>query len=109
MTGFVVAGKTQGEFGLARYTIACCAADAQVARLRVVGVSSPTTGVAEVWVEVDGTYERPIGPHGLSTLRATAPRASPCPTNLTYSKSSGPPQPIEFGHRGIVGIGIGIE
>jgi uncharacterized repeat protein (TIGR03943 family) len=53
LTGFVSAAGS-GEFDLARYQIACCAADAAAAVVRVVGVgSSPPR---DQWVTVTGSY-----------------------------------------------------
>jgi uncharacterized repeat protein (TIGR03943 family) len=55
LTGFV-AGAENGWFQLARYQIACCAADATPVVLRVVGVSgSPPRD--DQWVTVTGTFE----------------------------------------------------
>ena len=53
LTGFV-AGSDAGGFRLARYEIACCAADAAPVVLRVVGVRGPAR---DRWVTVTGTYQ----------------------------------------------------
>jgi uncharacterized repeat protein (TIGR03943 family) len=53
LTGFV-ASEGSGEFNLARYQIACCAADAAAAVVHVVGVAS--TPPRDQWVTVTGTY-----------------------------------------------------
>jgi uncharacterized repeat protein (TIGR03943 family) len=53
LTGFVV-GSEAGGFRLARYEIACCAADAAPVVLRVVGVRGPAR---DRWVTVTGTYQ----------------------------------------------------
>jgi uncharacterized repeat protein (TIGR03943 family) len=53
LTGFVSADGS-GEFDLARYQIACCAADAAAAVVRVVGVASNPP--RDQWVVVTGSY-----------------------------------------------------
>jgi uncharacterized repeat protein (TIGR03943 family) len=56
LTGFV-AGTESGGFRLARYQIACCAADATPVVVDVLGTSgSPPT--EDQWVTVTGTFER---------------------------------------------------
>jgi uncharacterized repeat protein (TIGR03943 family) len=58
LTGFI-AGTSQGGFQLARYQIACCAADATPVVVDVVGTSgAPPTN--DNWVTVTGTF-RPGG------------------------------------------------
>lgn len=53
LVGFVDE-RTSGELRIARYQIACCAADAIAAIVRVEGVSRP--GGRNTWVEVEGTF-----------------------------------------------------
>jgi uncharacterized repeat protein (TIGR03943 family) len=53
LTGFVV-GAEAGGFRLARYEIACCAADAAPVVLRVIGLRSPAR---DRWVTVTGTFQ----------------------------------------------------
>jgi uncharacterized repeat protein (TIGR03943 family) len=53
LTGFV-AGTEPGGFRLARYEIACCAADAAPVVLRVLGVRGPPR---DRWVTVTGTFQ----------------------------------------------------
>jgi uncharacterized repeat protein (TIGR03943 family) len=53
LTGFVAGTETSG-FRLARYEIACCAADAAPVVLRVVGVRGPAR---DRWVTVTGTFQ----------------------------------------------------
>lgn len=53
LTGFV--SKTgSGQFQLARYQIACCAADASAATVQIVGVAS--IPARDQWVTVTGSY-----------------------------------------------------
>jgi uncharacterized repeat protein (TIGR03943 family) len=59
LTGFV-AGDEDGGFRLARYTIACCAADATPVVVSVVGTSGGRPAIDE-WVRVTGTYEPSTG------------------------------------------------
>lgn len=54
LTGFVVDAEA-GGFRLARYQIACCAADAIPAVVRVVGTRGDTSG-RDQWVTVTGAY-----------------------------------------------------
>jgi uncharacterized repeat protein (TIGR03943 family) len=67
LTGFV-AGAQPGEFRLARYQIACCAADATPVVVRVVGTSG-TPPSSDQWVTVTGTFQR--GPENMPTIAAT--------------------------------------
>jgi uncharacterized repeat protein (TIGR03943 family) len=53
LTGFV-SSDGSGEFDLARYQIACCAADAAAAVVHIVGVASMPP--RDQWVTVTGSY-----------------------------------------------------
>jgi uncharacterized repeat protein (TIGR03943 family) len=75
LTGFV-AGAESGGFKLARYQIACCAADATPVVLRVVGTSGAPAR-DDQWVTVTGTY-RPGGGE-LPELTATTVAEVPAP------------------------------
>ena len=55
LTGFV-AGAESGGFRLARYQIACCAADATPVVVRVLGTSGSSPS-DDQWVTVTGTFE----------------------------------------------------
>jgi uncharacterized repeat protein (TIGR03943 family) len=75
LTGFV-AGAERGGFRLARYQIACCAADATPVVVRVLG----TAGAAprdDQWVSVTGTFRR--GTDELPALAATTVAEIPAP------------------------------
>lgn len=52
LSGFVTPGADGGWY-LARLSLACCAADAQVAKVEVTQASAPET---DTWVEVTGTW-----------------------------------------------------
>ncbi len=67
LTGFVAGANTDG-FLLARYQIACCAADATAAVVRVVGYSGVAPG-RDQWVTVVGTFRGIV--RGEPTLVAT--------------------------------------
>jgi uncharacterized repeat protein (TIGR03943 family) len=54
LTGFVAATRDGGGFRLARYQIACCAADAAPVVMRVAGVAAPPR---DQWVTVTGTFQ----------------------------------------------------
>jgi uncharacterized repeat protein (TIGR03943 family) len=56
LTGFVAGAETRG-FQLARYQIACCAADATPAVVGVVGTSGDAPPLDQ-WVVVTGTFRR---------------------------------------------------
>lgn len=55
LTGFVARGGNATSFRLARYQIACCAADAAAMVVRIVGVSGRPPATDE-WVTVTGRY-----------------------------------------------------
>ncbi|MFL5919110.1 MAG: TIGR03943 family putative permease subunit [Gaiellaceae bacterium] len=75
LTGFV-AGSEAGGFRLARYQIACCAADATPVAIDVVGTSG-TPPTDDQWVTVTGTFER--GGGDLPRLAATSVVEIPAP------------------------------
>jgi len=75
LTGFV-AGSEAGGFRLARYQIACCAADATPVVLDVVGTSG-TAPSDDQWVTVTGTFQR--GGGDLPRLAATSVAEIPAP------------------------------
>jgi uncharacterized repeat protein (TIGR03943 family) len=75
LTGFV-AGSEAGGFRLARYQIACCAADATPIVLEVVGTSGTSPG-EDQWVTVTGTFQR--GGGDLPRLFATSVAEIPAP------------------------------
>lgn len=75
LTGFV-AGSEAGSFRLARYQIACCAADATPIVMEVVGTSG-TPPSNDQWVTVTGTF-RPGGGE-LPRLAATSIVEIPAP------------------------------
>jgi uncharacterized repeat protein (TIGR03943 family) len=56
LTGFVAGAEDRG-FRLARYTIACCAADAAPVVVRVVGTAGDRAP-RDQWVTVTGTFQR---------------------------------------------------
>jgi len=60
LTGFVADGADGSSFRLARYQIACCAADAQASVVRVVGFSGAAPG-RDQWVTVTGTFQADAG------------------------------------------------
>jgi uncharacterized repeat protein (TIGR03943 family) len=69
LTGFV-ADSEPGGFRLARYQIACCAADAAPVVVRVVGTSGDALS-RDQWVTVVGRY-RPTGDEQIPALTATS-------------------------------------
>jgi uncharacterized repeat protein (TIGR03943 family) len=75
LTGFVAGAEADG-FRLARYQIACCAADATAVELQVVGTSG-TPPSDDQWVVVTGTFQR--GGGELPRLAATSVVQIPAP------------------------------
>lgn len=61
LTGFVADTGDASGFRLARYQIACCAADAVAAIARVVGVTGDPPA-RDSWVVATGTYRHSSGP-----------------------------------------------
>ena len=68
LTGFV-AGTEEGGFQLARYQIACCAADAAPVVARIVGTSGDSPSIDQ-WVVATGTFQR--GGEEIPQLAATS-------------------------------------
>jgi uncharacterized repeat protein (TIGR03943 family) len=60
LTGFVADGADSSSFRLARYQIACCAADAAAAVVRVVGFSGAPPP-RDQWVVVNGRFQQVSG------------------------------------------------
>jgi uncharacterized repeat protein (TIGR03943 family) len=77
LTGFVAGGE-RGAFRLARYEIACCAADATPIVIRVVGTVRGNPARDE-WVTVTGTYRRIAGQ--VPELTATSVAEIPAPND----------------------------
>jgi uncharacterized repeat protein (TIGR03943 family) len=75
LTGFVVS-QEPGGFRLARYQIACCAADAAPVLVRVVGVAGDAPA-RDRWVTVSGTFSP--GGVALPELAATSVVEIPVP------------------------------
>jgi uncharacterized repeat protein (TIGR03943 family) len=73
VVGFVAPAKGDG-FLLARYSIACCAADALAATAHVVGWDGPAPA-RDTWVEVVGTFQNgdAINPRLVATSVAPIP------------------------------------
>ena len=70
LTGFM-AGQEAGGFKLARYQIACCAADAAPVVVRVVGVHGDAPA-RDQWLVVTGTFQRVGDDNDLPELTATS-------------------------------------
>jgi uncharacterized repeat protein (TIGR03943 family) len=81
LTGFVAAGADQTSFRLARYQIACCAADAAAMIVKVVGISGAAPS-RDQWVTVTGRFH----PAGGETPELTA---------LTVRPITAPEDPYE--------------
>jgi uncharacterized repeat protein (TIGR03943 family) len=75
LTGFIV-DPGDGGFRLARYQIACCAADASPVVVQVVGVSG-TPPRSDQWVTVTGTFT--YGGTDVPRLAATSVAEIPAP------------------------------
>jgi uncharacterized repeat protein (TIGR03943 family) len=71
VTGFVTASDDGAGFRIARYQIACCAADAAAAVVRVIGTyGSPPP--RDQWVTVTGTYVPNNNPDAVPQIEATS-------------------------------------
>jgi len=79
LTGFVARPADGNGFRLARYQIACCAADAVAAVARVSGATgaAPTR---DAWFTVTGTF-RGIGADGVPEFAASAVQQLPAPVD----------------------------
>lgn len=69
LTGFVTPSSDAQGFRIARYQIACCAADAVASVVRVTGASG-SRPARDQWVTVTGTFNRTAD--GVPELRATS-------------------------------------
>lgn len=78
LTGFVAHTDDGTGFVIARFQIACCAADAVAAVARIVGVTGTAPG-RDQWVTVVGTFDGITG--GVPELRAADLRAIPAPVD----------------------------
>ena len=78
LTGFVSRQRDGEGFQLARYQIACCAADALSSVVRVVGAGPPPP--RDTWVTVTGTF-RAMTKDGSAELTAIEIRPVPPPVN----------------------------
>jgi uncharacterized repeat protein (TIGR03943 family) len=78
VTGFVARTDDGAGFRLARYQIACCAADAVAAVVRVVGVAGDKPG-RDAWVTVTGTFRR--SGDDIPELVASSIREIPAPVD----------------------------
>jgi uncharacterized repeat protein (TIGR03943 family) len=76
LTGFVARPNDGAGFRLARYQIACCAADAIAAIVRVTGTIG-TPPARDRWVTVTGTFNG--SPGGVPELRAAGLTEIPAP------------------------------
>ncbi|MGI8334596.1 TIGR03943 family putative permease subunit [Actinomadura scrupuli] len=76
LTGFVARTSDRGGFRIARYQIACCAADAVSAVVRVTGITG-TPPARDRWVTVTGTFQR--SPDDVAQLHATSLTEVPPP------------------------------
>jgi uncharacterized repeat protein (TIGR03943 family) len=71
LTGFVTAADRGAGFRVARYQIACCAADAAAAVVRVLGTSG-TPPARDQWVTITGTYVASNEPEAVPQIEATS-------------------------------------
>jgi uncharacterized membrane protein YcgQ (UPF0703/DUF1980 family) len=76
LTGFVAGGATSTSFRLARYQIACCAADAAAMIVKVVDISGRAPA-RDQWVTVTGRYHAAAGDIPELSARTVLPIATP--------------------------------
>lgn len=78
LTGFVTGTTDRNGFRIARYQIACCAADAVASVVRVTGTSGNLPS-RDQWVTVTGAFQR--SPDGIPQLRAASLTEIPDPAD----------------------------
>jgi uncharacterized repeat protein (TIGR03943 family) len=78
LTGFVARTSDRDGFRVARYQIACCAADAVAAVVRVTGAIGDVPA-RDRWVRVTGTFHRSAD--GVPELQATSISQVPAPAD----------------------------
>jgi uncharacterized repeat protein (TIGR03943 family) len=78
LTGFVTPSSDAQGFRIARYQIACCAADAVASVVRVTGASG-SRPARDQWVTVTGTFTP--APDGVPELRAVSLAEIPAPAD----------------------------
>jgi uncharacterized repeat protein (TIGR03943 family) len=76
LTGFVAGGAEQSSFRLARYQIACCAADAAAMIVKVVGISGAAPA-RDQWVTVTGRFHHATGETPELTALTVQPITAP--------------------------------
>jgi len=76
LTGFVAAGSSPSSFRLARYQIACCAADAAAAVVRVTGFAGAQPP-RDQWITVIGRATAPAGDDPVIVATLLRPIAAP--------------------------------
>jgi len=79
LTGFVAQPRDGSGVRLARYQIACCAADAVADVARLVGLPGAPPA-RDTWLTVVGTF-RGVGPDGVPELAVAGSRAVPAPVD----------------------------
>jgi len=79
LTGFVAQPRDGTGVRLARYQIACCAADAVADVARLVGLPGGPPA-RDTWLTVVGTF-RGVGPDGVPELAVAGSRAVPAPVD----------------------------
>ena len=79
LTGFVAQSADGNGFRLARYQIACCAADAVAAVVRVSGAAGAAPS-RDAWFSVTGTFQG-VGKDGVPEFAATAVQQLPAPVD----------------------------
>lgn len=78
LTGFVTPSSDRQGFRIARYQIACCAADAVASVVRITGASG-STPARDQWVTVTGSFNRAAD--GVPELRAVSLAEIPTPVD----------------------------
>jgi uncharacterized repeat protein (TIGR03943 family) len=91
LTGFVAKAKDGNGFLLSRFTIFCCAADAEIQQVRVLG--SAATFPTNSWVSVVGTWPADTAP-----LAGVDPEKAPLPVlqATSVSQVKRPHAPYEY-------------
>ena len=97
LVGFVAKAKDGNGFTLNRFTIFCCAADAEIQQIRILGL--PDTLPDNTWVALVGTWPPGSAPAaGADSSAPVDPNDVPLPemTGTTVTQVSRPHAPYEY-------------
>ena len=96
LIGFVSKSKDGNGFLLNRFTIFCCAADAEIQQIRILGATD--TLPDNTWVTIVGTWPPASAPAATTSTTPVDPDDAPLPelTGTTVTQVSRPHAPYEY-------------